>query len=60
MRSLRSPVRLGAPGEDTPAARGGPPLGEHTESVLRSLGYDADRIQSLRQQRAFGGDESGR
>ena len=27
---------------------GGPALGEHTDAVLRSLGYDAERIAALR------------
>ena len=27
---------------------GGPRLGEHTEDVLREIGYDADTIASLR------------
>jgi len=31
--------------------RGGPALGEHTDAVLRSLGYDDQRIASLRARR---------
>lgn len=54
VRSLRSPVRLGPPGEDTAAARGGPAMGEHTEDVLRRLGYDDDRVAALRRAGAFG------
>jgi crotonobetainyl-CoA:carnitine CoA-transferase CaiB-like acyl-CoA transferase len=54
VRSLRSPVRVGAPGGDTAPPRRGPAMGEHTEDVLRGLGYDDDRIAELRRAGAFG------
>ena len=44
-RLLRSPIRL--PGEEVPA-RPGPKLGADTDDVLEALGYDRDRIASLR------------
>ena len=44
-RMVAPPVRC--PGEDAPA-RPAPALGEHTETLLRELGYDGARIRSLR------------
>ena len=53
--ALRDGFRLKVPGivpklSDTPGAfeRGGPALGEHTDAVLRSLGYDDPHIARLR------------
>lgn len=56
VRSLRSPVRVGPPGADTGELRRAPEMGEHTESVLRELGYDDERIGRLRKAGAFGAD----
>jgi crotonobetainyl-CoA:carnitine CoA-transferase CaiB-like acyl-CoA transferase len=49
---IASPVRVG----DAPAQhRRAPRLGEHTDAVLRELlGYDDDRIATLRAGGAFG------
>jgi crotonobetainyl-CoA:carnitine CoA-transferase CaiB-like acyl-CoA transferase len=44
-RMVAPPVRCG--GEEAPA-RPAPGLGEHTELLLRELGYDSSRIQALR------------
>ncbi|MHC1559267.1 CaiB/BaiF CoA transferase family protein [Actinomycetospora sp. C-140] len=55
-RSLRSPVRVGPPGDDTPPARRGPAMGEHTETVLRGIGYDDERLAAARAAGAFGRD----
>ena len=44
-RMVAPPVR--SPGEDAPARRA-PRLGEHTEELLREIGYDAARIRALR------------
>jgi crotonobetainyl-CoA:carnitine CoA-transferase CaiB-like acyl-CoA transferase len=57
VRSLRSPVRVGPPGGDTPFVRGGPAMGEHTDAVLRGLGYDDERLTALRAAGAFGTPE---
>jgi crotonobetainyl-CoA:carnitine CoA-transferase CaiB-like acyl-CoA transferase len=54
VRALRSPVRLGPPGADTAATRGAPAMGEHTEAVLRGLGYDDDRLAALARSGALG------
>jgi crotonobetainyl-CoA:carnitine CoA-transferase CaiB-like acyl-CoA transferase len=45
------PVKFSeTPGEVGPAA---PLLGEHTEEILHWLGYDADAIDRLRQQKVL-------
>ena len=47
-RMVAPPVRCG----DEPApARHAPKLGEHTDALLREIGYDADRIAALRRDR---------
>jgi succinate---hydroxymethylglutarate CoA-transferase len=45
VRMVDCPVRV--PGEELPA-NAAPPLGAHTDAVLRALGYDDTRIASLR------------
>ncbi|TCK27282.1 CaiB/BaiF CoA transferase family protein [Pseudonocardia endophytica] len=54
VRSLRSPVRVGPPGDDRAPTRPAPGMGEHTDEVLRDLGYDDDRIAALRATGALG------
>jgi len=49
-RMVAPPVR--SPGEDAPA-RPAPALGEHTETLLRELGYDGARIRALRDARVI-------
>jgi CoA:oxalate CoA-transferase len=45
------PVKLSeTPGEVGPAA---PELGEHTEEILRWLGYDAAAIERMRQEKVL-------
>jgi crotonobetainyl-CoA:carnitine CoA-transferase CaiB-like acyl-CoA transferase len=44
-RMIAPPVRCAG---DEPPARAAPALGEHTEALLQALGYDAARIQALR------------
>jgi crotonobetainyl-CoA:carnitine CoA-transferase CaiB-like acyl-CoA transferase len=45
------PVKLSdTPGDVGPAA---PLLGEHTEEVLHWLGYDADAVERLRQEKVL-------
>ena len=44
-RMVGPPVKCA--GEEAPA-RPAPALGQHTEALLRELGYDAERIRSLR------------
>ena len=43
-RLVAPPVRSA----DTPPSRPAPALGEHTDALLTELGYDAQRLQSLR------------
>lgn len=45
IRSVASPVRIA----DPLPTRAAPRMGEHTDDVLRELGYDADRIAWLRE-----------
>lgn len=54
IRSLRSPVRVGPPGDDRAPTRAAPAMGEHTDEVLRGLGYDDERIAALRGSGALG------
>ncbi|GEL26275.1 hypothetical protein PSU4_52290 [Pseudonocardia sulfidoxydans NBRC 16205] len=56
VRTLRSAVRVGPPGDDRAPTRAAPAMGEHTDAVLRDLGYDDDRIAALRASGAFGKD----
>jgi len=44
-RMVAPPVRCA--GEEAPA-RPAPGLGDHTEALLREIGYDGARIQALR------------
>lgn len=43
-RAVDSPIRTGEPTPAVPA----PELGQHTEEILRSIGYDDDRLADLR------------
>jgi succinate--hydroxymethylglutarate CoA-transferase len=49
VKVLRSPIRCDSPPPDPMPA---PSLGEHTEDILRSLGYDSAAIASLRRKGA--------
>jgi len=53
-RMLNSPVKCG--GDDTPA-NPAPKLGQHTEDLLRDLGYDNARIDGLRQSGVVNADK---
>lgn len=49
-RILSAPVRSG--GAETPA-NPAPKLGQHTDEILRDIGYDAGRIERLREAKAI-------
>ncbi|MFQ5625089.1 MAG: CaiB/BaiF CoA transferase family protein, partial [Methyloligellaceae bacterium] len=49
-RILAAPVRSG--GAETPASPA-PKLGQHTEEILRDIGYDRARIETLRKAKAI-------
>ena len=49
-RMVAAPVRCA--GEDAPA-RAAPALGEHTDALLRDIGYDDARIRALREARVI-------
>jgi succinate---hydroxymethylglutarate CoA-transferase len=49
-RMVAPPVRC--EGEEAPA-RAAPDLGEHTEEILRGLGYDSARIRALRESKVI-------
>jgi crotonobetainyl-CoA:carnitine CoA-transferase CaiB-like acyl-CoA transferase len=49
-RMVASPVRSG--GAEVPA-RSAPKLGEHTEEILKGLGYDSSRLSKLRTARVI-------
>jgi alpha-methylacyl-CoA racemase len=54
VRLLGVPVKLSrTPGD--PGQRPGPALGEHTDAVLRALGYDEERIAALKASGAVAG-----
>jgi crotonobetainyl-CoA:carnitine CoA-transferase CaiB-like acyl-CoA transferase len=54
VRLVGVPVKMGrTPGD--PARLPGPVLGEHTDAVLRSLGYDEERIAALKEAGAVAG-----
>ena len=56
VRLVGSPVRVD--GRQAAAERAAPSAGEHSEQVLREvLGYDDDRIRSLRDAGAWGGSQ---
>lgn len=54
VRTLRSAVRVGPPGADRAPTRGAPAMGADTDRLLRELGYDDDKIASLREAGALG------
>jgi formyl-CoA transferase len=51
-RTVNSPIWLG--GQQKVPAREAPSIGQHTDEVLRSLGYDTAEIEHLRQSKAIG------
>ena len=58
VRQLGVPVKLSrTPGD--PHARPAPALGEHTEEVLRDLGYDAGEVRALLEAGAVAGPADG-
>ena len=54
VRTVRSAVRVGAPGHDRAPTRSAPAMGADTDRVLRELGYDDDQITALRGAGALG------
>ncbi|MEJ2887872.1 CaiB/BaiF CoA transferase family protein [Actinomycetospora aeridis] len=54
VRTVRSAVRVGPPGDDRAPTRGAPAMGADTDRVLRELGYDDDQITALRDAGALG------
>jgi crotonobetainyl-CoA:carnitine CoA-transferase CaiB-like acyl-CoA transferase len=58
VRLLGVPVKLSRTPAD-PARRPGPALGEHTDEVLRALGYDDERIAALKDAGAVAGVTAG-
>jgi len=52
LRTVASPIHL----SDTPPGPAKPPprLGQHTNEILREIGYDAERIADLQESGAFG------
>jgi len=52
LRTVMSPIRVA--GQPPVPPRRAPELGEHTDEVLRGLGYDAEKIQELRSLGALG------
>ncbi|MCX0272917.1 CoA transferase [Nocardia zapadnayensis] len=55
VRQVASPVRFG---DQQPEYRRAPARGEHSEAVLRALGYDDERIAELSAGGAFGKDST--
>jgi len=49
-RMVASPIRCG--GSETPA-NPSPKLGQHTQEILRGIGYSADKLDSLRKTKAI-------
>lgn len=50
-RTVTSPVSVA--GQDKAPARHPPALGEHTDEILRSLGYDEAAIRGLKKRRVI-------